>query len=402
MRRRLLREEGGWAVLTAIVLLTVMLAGGAATYAMVDTQTSASRIQRNKESAFNLAEAALNAQVFALARDWPGAGMRLNQYPVCTTAVISTRCPSTSQLLGILPAADASGANWQTQVRDNGNGSTQAFYRDDLVTAQPAYDANEDGKVWVRATATARGRTRTIVGLVRAEKQQEDLPHAALISGRLDISNNGNKVIIDASATGGPVEVRCTPQLLDLTPCVGHLFGGGRYGSLSELLDFLGTQIAGTSPVTGVNRPPAMSADARARMKATAIADGTYYTSCPSSLAGRVVYIEAGNCSYTGNAVYNSTASPGIVIQASGTMYIGGTVEYHGIIYEVNGGGLTGAVMQVQGNAQIFGGILVDGNATTIAGSSKVNIVLDPLAYDSVASYGSAGVIQNTWREIKG
>jgi hypothetical protein len=145
-----------------------------------------------------------------------------------------------------------------------------------------------------------------------------------------------------------------------------------------------------------------MTAEARARLKATAIADGTYYTGCPASLTGRVVYIEAGNCSYTGNNVFNSSAQPGFVIQNSGTMYIGGTVNFYGVIYQVNATALTSAVMQVQGNAQIFGGVLVDGQATTIAGSSKVNIVLDPAAFDAVASYGSAGVIQNTWREIKG
>lgn len=401
MMRRL-SDERGWALLSAMVLMTVMLGAGLAAFKIVDTQTAQSAVQRNRESAFNLAEAAMNAEVFALARDWPGKGMATNQYPVCSTGSTSTRCPNNAQLLGGLPSADAAGATWQTQVRDNGTAATQSFYRDDLVTSQPGYDANDDGKVWVRSTATARGKTRTLVALVRAERQSEDLPHASLLTGRLDISNMGNKAIIDATAGGGPVTVRCTPQLLDLTPCVGHLFGSGRFGDLNELLSYLQTQIAGATPITGYTGPPAMTAQARARLKATAIADGTYYTSCPSSLTGRVVYIESGNCTYNSNAVYNSAAAPGFLIQNSGTLYIGGTVNYYGIIYEANTTALTSAVMQVQGNAQIFGGVLVDGAATTIAGSSKINIVLDPSAFDAVASYGSAGVIQNTWREIKG
>ena len=45
------------------------------------------------------------------------------------------------------------------------------------------------------------------------------MPHAALIAGRLAISNNGNKTIIDAD--GGLVVVRCTPQLLDLDAVPG-------------------------------------------------------------------------------------------------------------------------------------------------------------------------------------
>jgi hypothetical protein len=401
MTARRLRQEGGWAVLTSMLILTMMLTGGVVTYSIVNTQTAQSKVQRNRESAFNLAEAALNAQVFQVARSWPGKGVQSNPAPVCTQSSSDVRCPSSQQLVGLLPAADAAGASWQTQVRDNGDGQTQSFYKDDVVQSNPAYDANGDNKVWVRATATAQGKTRTLIGLVRAEWQSEDLPHAALISGRLDLSNNGNKAIIDATATGGPVAVRCTPQLLDLVPCAGHLFGSGRFGSLSELLNFLGTQIAGTAVQTGANLPPAMTPEARARMKATAQAMGTYYTSCPSSLTGAIVYIEAGNCSYTGNTDFNSSSRPGVVIQNSGTLYLGGTVDFYGVIYQVNATNLTNSVMQIQGNAQVFGGVLVDGNATTIAGSSKQNIVLDPTAYDAVQSLSSAGVIQNTWREIR-
>jgi hypothetical protein len=90
-----------------------------------------------------------------------------------------------------------------------------------------------------------------------------------------------------------------------------------------------------------------------------------------------------------------------MVLMATGSLYIGGTVIYNGILYHANQANSTGTVMQIQGNANIVGGVLVDGDATTIAGSSKLNIQLSPAAFGAVRSYGSAGVIQNTWREIR-
>ncbi len=396
-------DDGGWVLMTSIVLLSLMVAMAVTLLSVVDVQTSESRKQRVRETAFNLAEAGLNAQIFSLARDWPGKGNALTPYPACSASVSSSRCPSQTQLANLIPTSDVTGATWQTVVRDNGMAGSARFYSDSLVLGQPAYDQNGDGQLWVRSTATAQGKSRTIVALVRAEQQEEDIPHGALITGRLDISNMGNKAIIDARAGGGvpTAVVRCTPALLETAPCLGHEVGFGSLGSLSSLLAFLGKQLSPNLTQTAYAGGPAMTAEARARLKATAIADGTYYTSCPSSLAGHVVYIEAGNCSYTGNDVINSAADPGMVLMATGSLYVGGTIVFNGVLYHANTANSTGTVLQIQGNATIVGGVLVDGDGTTVAGSSKLNIQLSPAAFGAVSSYGSAGVIQNTWREIR-
>lgn len=403
--RRARRPQGeeGWVLLTSVAMLALMITLSMALLSIVDNQMGQSRTQRVRETAFNLAEAGLNAQIFSLARDWPGAGSALTPYPTCTGSSGVTRCPTNAQIQGLIPTADTTGATWQTVVRDNGTASA-GFYSDALVLGQPAYDANRDGLLWVRSTATARGQTRTVVALVRAEQQDEDIVHGALLTGRLDISNLGNKTIIDASDGGGnpTAVVRCTPALLDSTPCLGHQIGLGPIGgTLSALLSYLGRQLSPNVVTSGYQGGPAMTADARARLKATAIADGTYYTSCPSSLTGHVVYIEAGDCSYTGNAVYNSTDTPGMVLMATGSLYLGGTVVFNGVVYHANQANSSGAVVQLQGNASVVGGVLVDGNATTVAGSSKLNIQLSLGAFRAVSSYGSAGVVQNTWREIR-
>ncbi len=396
------RGEEGMALLVVIVLMAVMLTTGLALASTIDTQGSASRAQRVRDSAFNLAESALNAQMFALSRDWPGPGRATLPYGTCTQATPSVRCPDGATLTGG-GSPDLAGATWSTTVRDNGAGSAPNFYSDASTSLQPGYDLNRDGRVWVRAQAVAQGRTRTLVALVRAETQEEDLPHAALIAGSLEISNNGKKELIRSD--GGAVTVRCDPTSLLFRgkSCVGHAVNSVL--DLTSLLSGrLATQISGTQPAYSSPVGPAMSLEARARLKATAIADGTYYAGCPSAaqLTGRLVYIEAGNCSYTSNTQFNSAAAPGAVILNTGSLSLGGTGNFYGVIYNANAAGLSTLGVETQGNAQVIGGVLIDGMAQMVVGSSGLNIDFDLNAFRAVASYGSAGVVQNTWREIRG
>jgi Tfp pilus assembly protein PilX len=406
MRRRL-KEESGVALISALVLMGAMFGLGLATLSTVDVQSKESGASRVRETAFNLAEAAMNAQIFQMSSDWPGAGSAASPYPACTQTTTHPRCPEAGEVTAMFSGADVDPATttWTTGVHDNASGE---HFSDDATGTAPGYDANGDGRVWIRSQATAKGRTRTIIGLVRAQEVPEDLPRGALITGRLDISNSGHKAIIDAqggSAQSGIVAVRCTPQSGELAPCLGHPLGGGLIGGLlSNLLGLLNHQITPNITQTGYGSEPAMTPEARARLKATAIANGTYYASgCPSAegLSGQIVYIENGDCFYTSNTQFNSPESPGMVLVARGSLYIGGTSNYHGIIYHANEAASTGTAVQVQGNATVHGGVLVDGEATTIAGSSKLNIRLDPNAFNRVRSYGSVGVVQNTWREIR-
>lgn len=399
MRR--LRDEQGIALLTTMIVLVIMLSLGLSLIAIVDTQTRASGAQRERDSTFNLAESALTAQVFALSQDWPGAGSVATPYTACTETSTGSRCPSAAELTAGASPDLQGGARWTTSVHDNDAAGGKDFYSDALIRARPGYDANRDGRIWVRASATARGRTRTLVALVGAEQQEESVPKAALIAARLTISNNGNKTLVDAK--GGLVAVRCTPALIDLVPCLGHTFGQGKNKTLSDLLDSLATQISGTTPTTGYTGGAALSVEARARLKATAIADGTAYAGCPSAaqLTGHVVWVQSGNCSYTGNTQFNSAAAPGVLVVESGSVSFGGTTNFHGVVYAVNALNSSGWAVETQGNAVITGGVIVDGSAGMTVGSSGLNIDFDINAYSAVSSYGSAGVIQNTWREIR-
>lgn len=395
LRSRLRRDEGGWALITSIMLLAIMVASGLAFASIVDTQTGASREQRVRETAFNLAESALSAQVFQLSTpgNWPGPGANAARYSECVAGAVTARCPTNAQLTAAFASVDlGTGAGWRISVRDNNDDGLPEYYDDGLAADNPGFDFNGDGVVWVRAQATAKAKTRTLVALVRAEYQDEDIPRAAVVAGRMDFSNAGNKAIILGS---GPVIARCDP-LAAGPVCLGQPY----QGTPPQPTERLTTQLGGSTPVSNPAMPAAMTVAARLRLKQTAIANGTFYASgCPASLTGAVVYIVNATCRYMGNGSYNTEASPGLVIMEQG--YLEMKEDFFGVIYHANLANSTGELVQIHGNGLVKGGVLIDGPGQLTIGSSKENLQFDPNAFGAVKSLGSAAVIQNTWREIK-
>ena len=57
-------------------------------------------------------------------------------------------------------------------------------------------------------------------------------------------------------------------------------------------------------------------------------------------------------------------------------------------------------MIETSGTAAIHGGALVDGPGGVYAGSAGDNIVFYALAFENISAVGTAGVVQNTWREI--
>ncbi len=57
-------------------------------------------------------------------------------------------------------------------------------------------------------------------------------------------------------------------------------------------------------------------------------------------------------------------------------------------------------MIETSGTAAIHGGALVDGAGGVYAGSSGDNIVYYGFSFDDIKAVGTAGVVQNTWREI--
>jgi hypothetical protein len=394
--------------MTAILFMAIMLGTILAVANFVDSQTKLGADSRKRETAFNMSEAALNGQIFALSQQWPGAGAATNtslQYSTCTQASSGAKCPNASALANLIASPDSTNATWQTMIRDNG-GSSPNFYSDSLTLGQPAYDANNDKQVWVRATSTTRNKTRTMVTLVKVEEQQEDLPHAAIIANRLNDSNNGNKVLVNmANSTGanGFIGVRCTPTLNEPQTCLGQPRTTATWPT-----DLVETQL---SPYDGHIQPGyptgnLMTPAARERLRQRAIEDGYYYATCPATLptTATVIWIDSGNCQFQGT---DSSSAEMLVLNHATVEFLGNR-DFTGVIYAINADNNSGNVVMLHGNGHLFGGILVEGDGTVDIGSSgngggiEGNLVFDDNAFKAVKSYGTAGMVQNTWREIKG
>ena len=399
-----LRREEGWVVVTAVVVIGLMMGIGLATYATVDTQTAQSRVERERDSSFNLGESALYAEAFVLGRDWPTAA---GQYPSqCTetTAAATRGCPTPNDLRSALDSPVlpdlSSGARWTIRVRDNGSPATGTDY-DSSTDSQPNYDANGDGKRWVRADGVAKGRTRSIVGLLQLEDLGESVAQNVITAGHFYTSNDGKKVIVDtqgSSAGGSQVVVRCIP---------GPGEPQARSGCIGYDPDGPPSQVSPDRVYSVPSTPNSMTPDQVARFRAEAIANGTYYTSCPQSLTGKVVFVETTTTVTCDKNmykdVYNSADSPGLVIFTDGILNLGGNkVTYYGLVYMLNppDGQNTMTRFIMHANGTLVGGVSVDGNGGVEAGSDKFNIIFDGDAFSVLETHGTAGLVQNSWREL--
>jgi Tfp pilus assembly protein PilX len=445
-----LRSEQGYTLVTAIVLMTVMLGIGLATVSLVDTQSTESRATRQRDTAFNLAEAALTAQVYELALRWPGAGYAVNPAYAnyaCTPASLEPvlngdppataqlMCPSASTLSPLVSNVDAQGATWETHVYDDatstGNPADRGrFYSDALVnsgdaapsggyatTPRAGYDSNRNGQVWVKSSATAKGRTRTLVSLVKAQFLQQDVINSALLAGSLTFSNQGRhsgffieqRLAADPNGNANIVTVRCDPAAQPTLPCLGYP------ANSTGWQDKLGGAIDPPSYNPAPTAPNALEPATLDALMADAKADGTYYSAAPGGLTCadvnrppttfHVLYIKDCNISWSGNDVLNTEALPGMVILDNSRLTLLGKTTINGVLYARNPPPpVTEPVVKVHGCAQIAGGLIIDDMGATDVGScsqkDRPNIKFTPTAYSSVKTYASAGIIQNTWREL--
>lgn len=400
-----LHRDDGMALVTAMLVMTLLLVFGFSLLSNVETQGNDSRRERVRESSFQLSEGALNAQIFQLSSRWPssttGAGGASTIYPAsCTQTSSEQDCPSTTALTASFGNVDQAGGNtaWTTKVRDNG-GSSPDFYSDALLT-QPTYDANTDGFLWVRSSAVVRGHRRTLIALVKAEQTTLNFPKHTLVAGYFVTTNNGNKVIVDNDGdsnefTPSEIYVRCSfPS--GSPPAVGCADYKSSNGQVSPERVF-----------SDPNLPAAVPPEALDTLRAVAKSDGNYYpTGCPPNLQGDVpgemVFIEdaSSTCTYSSTSNYNTLAKPGFVVIAKGKLLINGGATFFGVIYHANVNDSNAALVELGGDSKINGAVIIDGRGGMLAGSSKENIVWNPNVFNSLKAFGTAAIVQNTFREI--
>jgi hypothetical protein len=135
---------------------------------------------------------------------------------------------------------------------------------------------------------------------------------------------------------------------------------------------------------------------------------------CPSTLGnttgsgrGWIVWADGptAQCKYNGNTQYNSAANPGAAIigQGPGWIEIQGTADFFGLLYAINRLNLgSPALLQWHGNGAVHGAVAADGNGSIdMCCSSKANFTFDANALGGLQVNGAAGIVQNTWRQIR-
>jgi hypothetical protein len=386
------------------MVITMMVGIGLAIFSTVDTQQSESRKERNRDSAFNLAESALYSQAFILSKNWPQANT--NPGWTCTQAVtVDGLCPSFTSLQkavdGVTIPDLATGIQWRIQVRDNA-GQTD-YVTDprspDYTPNQPAYDSENppDHRLWVRADGWSQGKERSLVALLQLEQFKEPFPQNVITAGHFQTDNQGNKALINTqgdSATGSQVVVHCVGTDPN---CADYNAGKGQVDP---------PRVTYAPAPGGGTIPTAMTASELNRFLIAAQSNGTYFTSCPGSLGGGVIFIDfpayssANRCAYTGNATWNTATSPGLLIIRNGIVSLGGNTTFYGLIYAPNPSCTSDFLVETQGNTHIYGGVAIDCNGGLDVGSSHENVTFMSSAFNNLKTTGAAGLVQNTWREL--
>jgi len=383
--KKRLGHESGAALVTAIIVTSIMLSIGLATLAWSDNGFRTSGEERVRESAFNLADTVLDGQTYQLGRNWPTSSIPA---PQCSNTAQATGCPSEATLSQSFTAVDyGDGYTWSTRVQDNG-GAVADLYTTAGAVGQPGYDANGDGRLWVRAAATVRGETRALLGEVQAQEVPLAFPRNTVTAGFFETTNNGNKIIVDTQGTSGEsgdVSVRCAES----TPgCIDY--------------EAAKNQISPDTTYTGYTGGPAMSADDLNSLRGRAKAKGTYYATCPADPSGAIVFVESGDCFYTTGS--GNTGPPGgMFVINNGTLTLGGNFEFYGLVYALNAQGSSGCgspVVSLQGTSLIHGAVAVDGEGCVSAGSSGLNLFYDSNVFSLVKGYGTGELTPGTWREL--
>jgi Tfp pilus assembly protein PilX len=426
MRR--VREEQGFVLITAIILLAVMLGLGIALVAYTNSQQSASGREQASEAAFNLAEAALNAQIAQISREWPGVGTNAETLQeVCTpsTAAPTNYCPEAEMLATAYPSTnDASctgneawGSSltnpWTTYVREDVEGST--YFDSEIERTAPAYDGGHEvegvqtpwNTLWVRSVGVVDCHAVAIVSLVSLQLLHASFPESAFSANWFKTGNSGNKIIIEhgGEAQNGKFTIRCkgfSEAEIEKGEC--EKYSREAEHRTGQIQPELTTEEQEPSSVASTTLTP----EQLESLKLQAKSEGHFFAApnCPASkyveaIAGRPVYVEGCELEFTGG-IANSEAEPGFLAIANGTLTLVGTATYYGIVYNANLQASSGIVVKVGGGAKIVGEIIVDGNGGIEIGErgkeGHVAFEYDPGAAENFQTVVGAAGTRNSFR----
>jgi hypothetical protein len=453
-----LRSEAGSAMVIAITVVMVMMAIGLGTFTLVQGQQRQSADERVKDSAYSLAEAALEDAVTYLGSP-SGAGTvwsNLTTKPwgvksgqatpgLCDqSSQAGDNCPDPSLVAGSFNSAsqkDYAGApTWTTKVVDNSApaGACTAlsltgscYYRESVTNAAGAneYDQNGDGAVWVRAQATVRGRTRILVALVKPTTVPLPYSKPVIFTNTIQIAASLNQKVVDtqgSASSAAALQLSCvtsTPQSSagcpNADPTKGQIAPWTvqanvmQNACIDESGNAFGFNATNKSAVACLSTNQGQDLT---MLRARAQAAGTYYSACPTAaqLTGKLVFVDgaaSGGCNYT-SGTFNSAASPGMVVlgkfagngasSCPPCFQIAGTAKYYGLIYDANEQLDSDTFrVSISGTGQVIGAVISDWTGGVyIDSTTSPALIYDPRAYSNLNTTGPPKIIQGTVREV--
>lgn len=414
------RSEDGFAVVAAIVLLSVIMGLGLGLLLFADAQQKSSNREQASEAAFNVAEAALNAQVGQLSRKWPRSEKEMPRGCTSTTSTEENDCPSSTDLKldpntgsTSCSGTDAWGSplsnQWTTYVREDPNQSP--LFSSTEEHEKPSYASSEVGALWVRSVGVVQCHPVTVVSLVTRLRISLRFPEDAIAGNWFKVTNKGNKVIVNRkgrAAEAAPVSMRCSGK---------HSRAEGKCEEYEVSKEQVSPPIGEEHPTTS---EATLTKSELETLKAEAQAYKTFYSAtspyhCPTSMnelegvelsggSRAPVYIEGCNAlNIAANGEANTEADPGFLVLANGTLELSGKSTYYGVIYAVNEQKSEESVVKLQGNTLVVGGIIVDGSAGIEFGSSgsggkPANLEFDSLAIHDLTISAGAASTRNSFR----
>lgn len=409
MIRIRLRDEHGSALVAAVLVTGAIMMLGLAMLASVDTQSRQSGHERGRESTFNWSEGVLNAQTFTVANYWPAAANQA--ISDCTwngsgAAQASggsvNACPNPQVVTNTFTGNKdvGRGATWKTSVRDNAgtkqcedtNASNCSYTWDESTSmSAPAWDANADDLLWLRADGKVNGDRRIVVALVRIQNDPISFPQSVIVAGSLGVQG-GNKTFIKQN--GSSITLRCP----DITNASCY----------SEQKPGINVQGPGAKQYGYDDGGHVLTEDELDSLRTRAKTGSRYYPAgtCPATAAeftGPVVFIEDADCRINSNWEINKPPlKPGLLVVARGTLRFNGTADFWGLIYMYNGqgwGSSDDALFDGIGNGNIHGSLFVDGSGR-VDDSGSFTLDYDPNALNGITAYGATGIVPNSFREI--
>jgi Tfp pilus assembly protein PilX len=424
-------QEQGFVLITAIILLAAMLGLGIALVAYTNSQQAASSREQAGEAAFNVAEAALNAQIAQISREWPGVGTEVTTLQeACTpsTYTASNYCPEPGLIEEAYPntgSASCTGTEawgspltnqWTTYVREDLNGSTYFNSADELTANNFDYGHEVDGsltpwnKLWVRAVGVVDCHAVAVVSLVSLQLLHASFPESAFSANWFKTGNNGNKIIIEhgGEAQNGKFTIRCngfTEKEVEEEKCEKYRRQEENGGHVKEgqIRPELTEEEQEPSSISSTT----LSSEQLESLKLQAKSEGHFFAPpyCPTSkyveaIAGRPVYVEGCELDFTGGTA-NSADEPGFLTIANGTLTLAGSAVYYGIVYDANLQESSEIVVRIGGRAKIVGEIIVDGDGGIEVGEKGNEVVAfeyDPGAAENFQTVVGAAGTRNSFR----